>query len=85
MKLGLALGTVRRLEHDEMDKVFTYTYNGVTERQTEVSEVFVREKVRVESADPSLMSLSAKLGALANTITLARKNLAAVMGEELED
>ncbi|KAI1486839.1 37S ribosomal protein rsm22 [Biscogniauxia mediterranea] len=48
-------------------------------------EVYVREKVRVESADPSLLSLSAKLGALANTLSLARRNLAAVMGEEFEE
>jgi hypothetical protein len=43
--------------------------------------VFVREKVRVESADPSLLSLSAKLSALGHTLALARRNLAAVLGE----
>lgn len=48
-------------------------------------DVYVREKVRVESADPSLLSLSAKLLALSNTLALARRNLAAVMGEECED
>ncbi len=48
-------------------------------------EVVVREKVRVESADPSLLSLSAKLNALSNTLAHARRNLAAVMGEEPED
>ncbi len=48
-------------------------------------DVYVREKVRVESADPSLMSLSAKLGALSNTLALARRNLAAVMGEPFVD
>lgn len=48
-------------------------------------DVYVREKVRVESADPSLLSLAAKLTALGHTLGLARRNLAAVMGEELED
>jgi hypothetical protein len=43
--------------------------------------VYVREKVRVESADPSLLSLSAKLSALGHTLALARRNLAAVLGE----
>jgi len=48
-------------------------------------DVYVREKVRVESADPSLLSLSAKLLALSNTLALARRNLAAVMGDDFED
>jgi hypothetical protein len=48
-------------------------------------EVFVREKLRVESADPSLLSLSAKLTALGHTLAVARRNLAAVMGEEVEE
>jgi outer membrane protein TolC len=47
-------------------------------------DVYVREKVRVESADPSLLSLSSKLTALSHTLALARRNLAAVMGEEVE-
>lgn len=54
------------------------------DRKKEV-EVFVREKVRVETADPSLLSLSSKLTALGLTLGVARRNLAAVMGEELED
>lgn len=53
-------------------------------RPTKPVDVFVREKVRVESADPSLLSLSAKLTALGHTLLLARRNLAAVMGEEVE-
>jgi hypothetical protein len=98
-KLGLAIGTVRRLEHDEMDKVFEFSYAGPEdhsrpgsrratpgpEEKREKAQVFVREKVRVESADPSLMSISAKLTALGNTLAQARRNLAAVMDEELED
>lgn len=92
-KLALAIGTTRRLEHDEADRVFTYRCDDSTslegsEAQLEGKkgvEVYVREKVCVESADPSLLSLSAKLGALGNTLGLARRNLAAVMGEEIDD
>ncbi|KAK4186334.1 RAVE subunit 2/Rogdi [Podospora australis] len=108
-KLALAIGTARRLEHDEAEKVFGYCCTGGddtgephvhndssgsgaplapvlsgTRKRKEV-DVFVREKVRVESADPSLLSLTAKLTALTHTLALARQNLAAVMGEELED
>ncbi|KAK4234136.1 hypothetical protein C8A03DRAFT_38105 [Achaetomium macrosporum] len=126
-KLALAIGTARRLEHDEVDTVFGYccaTVSGEDGHETtggdsgggggrgsptptpsstavplsgtrssketksssssssSVVDVFVREKVRVESADPSLLSLAAKLTALGHTLALARRNLAAVMGEE---
>jgi hypothetical protein len=95
-KLGLAIGTVRRLEHDEMDMAFSYAPNtdvdekdggnlGKTKAQQHTTDVFVREKVRVESADPNLMSLYAKLGSLGHTLALSRQNLAAVMGEVLDD
>ncbi|CRK19091.1 hypothetical protein BN1723_011778 [Verticillium longisporum] len=112
LKLGLALGTYRRLEHDEMDHVYPFRYSRLTaggsrhvhrgasveRRPTGFHEadddlgpgsgavdVYVREKVRVETADPSLLSLYAKLLALGNTLAQARRNLAAVMGEELDD
>lgn len=113
MKFALAIGTARRLEHDEAEQVFVYTYpEGSSEISTgsaptasagsggsgqataskskenqrgDEVQVYVREKVRVESADPSLLSLSAKLTALANTLSLARANLAAVMGENIEE
>ncbi|KAI1379906.1 RAVE subunit 2/Rogdi [Hypoxylon crocopeplum] len=107
-KLALAIGTTRRLEHDEADRVFVYqcdeeshfegssphtSLSAATERAaageggkgTRDVEVYVREKVRVESPDPSLLSLSAKLSALGNTLGLARRNLAAVMGDDVED
>ncbi|GJC84717.1 hypothetical protein ColLi_07555 [Colletotrichum liriopes] len=111
-KLGLALGTVRRLEHDEMDRPFRFTYSTVTDggqkhkhgtghprssgsspsglgtpsSNGEANEVYVREKVRVESLpDPNLMSLSSKLIALGHTLAGARRNLAAVMGEEFDE
>lgn len=107
MKFALALGTARRIEHDEADQVFTYCCEDGTAKGLHLSsgggssassttgadgpdtegpaEVHVREKIRVESADPSLMSLGAKLNALNNTLLLTRQNLAIVMGEELED
>ncbi|OTA97570.1 hypothetical protein M434DRAFT_391762 [Hypoxylon sp. CO27-5] len=97
-KLALAIGTTRRLEHDEADRIFTYhcddeshiegeyeTRSGNRDNKEKEVEVYVREKVRVESADPSLLALSAKLIALGKTLGLARRNLAAVMGEEMED
>ncbi|KAK8043271.1 hypothetical protein PG993_005701 [Apiospora rasikravindrae] len=115
-KLALAIGTARRLEHDEADRVFGYCPEGADDpiatggstmqqppnplvrtrsstanngargggmgkgRGTE-TQVYVREKVRVVSTDPSLLSLSSKLGALGNALALARRNLAVVMGE----
>lgn len=111
MKFALAIGTARRLEHDEAEQLFVYTYpEGSSETATNNTpatpasssghavaskskedqrgdevQVYVREKVRVESADPSLLSLSAKLTALTNTLSLARANLAAVMGENIEE
>lgn len=108
-KLAFAIGTSRRLEHDEAERVFGFccsdstddaghggghrhslgraASNGsapVTSGRKEI-DVFVREKVRVESADPSLLSLAAKLAALGHVLDVARQNLAAVMGEEVED
>jgi hypothetical protein len=55
--------------HDETDKVFTYRG----------SEVRVREKVRVESADPSLMAALAKVSALQHGVGVARRKLEVVM------
>ncbi|KAK6859340.1 hypothetical protein PG995_002976 [Apiospora arundinis] len=116
-KLALAIGTARRLEHDEADRLFGYCPEGADDpiategsvmqnppnplqrtrssgvaggargggmgkgRGTE-TQVYVREKVRVVSADPSLLSLSSKLGALGHALALARRNLAVVMGEQ---
>ncbi|KAL2022959.1 hypothetical protein VTK56DRAFT_4174 [Thermocarpiscus australiensis] len=134
-KLALAIGTARRLEHDETERVFGYCCGGEDghdddddndddgsrgeseqkhhephisyctgpasspggkpvaalsgSRQKKIKrrvvDVYVREKVRVETADPSLLSLSAKLTALGHTLALARRNLAAVMGEKEEE
>lgn len=103
MKLGLAIGTVRRLEHDEMDTVFKYRPGGDGSAEPNrssagyapeprpdasdvkaVEDVYVREKVRVESADPSLISLHSKLGFLSHMLGQTRRNLAAVMGTDID-
>ncbi|PHH87924.1 hypothetical protein CDD83_8227 [Cordyceps sp. RAO-2017] len=93
-KLGLAIGTVRRLEHDEMDLVFRYSPAGDGSAEPKrgpaaqmpdaapapgTELVYVREKVRVESADPSLISLYAKLGYLNSMLSQTRNNLTTVM------
>ncbi|KAG5744948.1 hypothetical protein H9Q72_007918 [Fusarium xylarioides] len=99
-KLGLAFGTVRRLEHDEMDTVFRYNSQGSniggskrgSARHTpepgssaaevdsnDIQEVYVREKVRVESADPSLISIQSKLSYLSHMLGQARRNIAEVL------
>ncbi|KAK0387721.1 hypothetical protein NLU13_3966 [Sarocladium strictum] len=100
LKLGLALGTFRRLEHDEMDRVFTYNPSGESEADNKrhgghyhhnapastkshnkgMEDVYVREKVRIETGDPSLISLYSKLGYLSVMLAEAKTNLAAVMG-----
>jgi hypothetical protein len=73
--LALAIGVQRRLEHDEVEQIFEYRGK----------EVRVREKVRVESADPSLLAAMAKLAALEHNVGMARKCLSIVMGEENEE
>lgn len=70
--LAVALGGVRAPVHDEADR--TFKYRG--------QDVRVREKVRVESQDPALISASAKLNALEHTVMLSRKALEIVMGRD---
>ena len=75
-RFAFAIGAQRRLEHDEMDDVFVFRGE----------QVRVKEKVRVEgSADPSLLSLGAKLGALERTVDGARKCLDIVCGKTYEE
>ncbi|CZR58884.1 uncharacterized protein PAC_08776 [Phialocephala subalpina] len=75
-KFATLTGMSRRLEHDEMDQVFTYRGE----------EVRVREKVRVESsADPSLLSVGAKLGQIERVVESCRGGLGVVMGKGEED
>lgn len=77
LKFAMAIGAQRRLEHDEMDDVFTYPGLG---------EVRVKEKVRVESStDPSLLSLMSKLGALERSVGASRMALKIVSGEEEDE
>jgi hypothetical protein len=71
-RLAQALGAARPAVHDELDEVFVWRGQ----------EVKVREKVRVESQDPSLMAAVAKLTALERTVGHARCALDVVMGVE---
>ena len=70
--LAVALGGTRAPTHDEADR--TFTYKG--------QEVRVKEKIRIESQDPALISAMAKLNALEHTVVLSRKALNIVMGRE---
>ena len=60
--------------HDELDQVFHFRGEEVT----------VKEKVRVESQDPSLMAVMAKLSALGHAVASWRLKVGIVMGEDLE-
>lgn len=74
-RLAQALGGPRAPLHDEADEIFTYKGH----------EVRVKEKVRVESQDPSLMAAMAKLGALEHSVALSRRALDVVMGKEHDE
>jgi hypothetical protein len=71
-RLAVALGGARLPVHDEADR--TFTYKG--------QEVRVKEKIRIESQDPALISAMAKLNALEHSVVLSRKALRIVMGQE---
>jgi hypothetical protein len=47
-------------------------------------EVRVKDKIRVESMDPNLMAVMAKLAALEHTIDCARRCLDIAMGKEID-
>ncbi|KAL6712624.1 hypothetical protein ACN47E_000501 [Coniothyrium glycines] len=70
--LASALGATRAPAHDEADRTFKYKGH----------DVRVKEKIRVESQDPALISASAKLNALAHSVMLSRKALNIVMGRD---
>lgn len=74
-RLATALGGGRPAFHDEAHEVFIY----------KGQEVRVRDKVRVESQDPSLMAAMAKLGALERNVALSRRALDIVMGRESDE
>ncbi len=56
------------------DAVETFRFRG--------HDVRVRDRVRVESQDPALIAVLAKLTALEHTVEVSRSNLATVMGVE---
>ncbi|KAH7126893.1 RAVE subunit 2/Rogdi [Dendryphion nanum] len=58
--------------HDEADRTFKYRNDTVR----------VKEKIRVESQDPALISAMSKLNALEHSVMLSRKALDIVMGRE---
>lgn len=61
--------------HDEQNDVFIWRGE----------EVKVKEKLRVETQDPSLIAVMAKLSALEHEIMKNRASLKIVMGEEDSD
>lgn len=69
-RFAQVLGASKIPPHDEVDQVFKY--NG--------QDVVVKERLRVESQDPSLLSAMAKLGALEHSAAMSRKALETVMG-----
>ncbi|TKX19055.1 hypothetical protein C1H76_8946 [Elsinoe australis] len=71
-RLAQALGAPPAPRHDEADEVFTYRNQLVK----------VREKLKIETQDPSLMAALAKLSALEHTVALSRRALDVVMGRE---
>ena len=71
-RLAVALGGPKPPAHDEVGEVFMFRGE----------QVKVREKIRVESQDPSLMAVMAKLSALEHGVAASRNNLSIVMGEE---
>lgn len=62
--------------HDEVGEI--YEWHGK-------QDVTVREKVRVEIGDPSLMSVAAKLSALEHEVARCRLNLRIIMGDNEND
>ena len=71
LSLRQRLGLAPKLpEHDETEQLFSY----------KGQEVKVREKVRVESQDPALMAVMAKLSALGHGVAVWRNSLSIVMG-----
>jgi len=72
-RLAAALGAAPASHHhDEAEEVFTFRGQRVR----------VREKLRIETQDPSLMAALAKLRALEHSVALMRRALDVVMGVE---
>ncbi|ETI27624.1 hypothetical protein G647_00073 [Cladophialophora carrionii CBS 160.54] len=62
--------------HDEMGEIFEWRGR---------QDVIVREKVRVESGDPSLMSVAAKISALEHDVARWRMNLRIILTGSTEE
>lgn len=71
-RLATAFGGAKPAFNDEANEVFAW----------KGQDVRVREKVRVETQDPSLMAAMAKLGALERSIALERRALDVLMGRD---
>lgn len=71
-RLATAFGGAKPAFNDEANDVFSW----------KGQDVRVKEKVRVESQDPSLMAAMAKLSALERSIALERRALDVVMGRD---
>ncbi|KZF19237.1 hypothetical protein L228DRAFT_286091 [Xylona heveae TC161] len=71
-RLASAIGATRKPDHDEAEEEFQYRGKAVK----------VKEKVRVQSQDPSLLAIMAKLSALEHNVAVSRKSLDIVMGNE---
>lgn len=73
-RLAQALGGPRAPTHDETEEIFRYKGQNVR----------VKDKLRVETLDPSLMAALAKLSALEHTVSLSRRALDVVMEKDEE-
>ncbi|EXJ81212.1 hypothetical protein A1O3_07502 [Capronia epimyces CBS 606.96] len=62
--------------HDEMGEVFEWRGR---------QEVIVREKIRVETSDPSLLSVAAKLNALEHEVARWRLNMRVILTGSVEE
>jgi hypothetical protein len=71
-RLASALGGARAPAHDEAERTFRYRDH----------DVRVKDKIRVDSQDPALISAAAKLNALEHSVMLSRKALSIVMGHD---
>lgn len=69
-RLAIAFGGSKTHIHEEIGD--TFSYRG--------EEVRVKEMMRVESQDPSLLAAMAKLSALEHSVAMSRKALDTVMG-----
>lgn len=71
-RLAIALGTAKTHVHEELGEIFEY----------KGEQVRVKEMLRVESQDPSLLAAMAKLSALEHSVAMSRKALSTVMDQD---